>query len=101
MLDGTMESPPEIPLKPRRTMMSPQECEIALGRPNQFEIQPDFPALAPEKFPVPHHTQQVALLPLGSYRDSLRKASQVYRIPISAQELEESSMQHLSSQEEC
>ena len=79
MLDGTTESPPEVPHKSRRTLMSPQECEIARGRPNQLEIQPDSPALAPEQFPGPHHTQQVALLPLGNNRDSVRKVSQVYR----------------------
>ena len=79
LLDRTTESPPEIPHKPRRTPMPPQECEIAQGRPNQLEIQPGSLSLAPKQFPVPHHTRQVALLPSGNYRDSLRKASQVYR----------------------
>ena len=40
--------------------MSPQECEIAHYSPNQLEIMPDSPALAPEQFPVHHHTQQFA-----------------------------------------
>ena len=60
LLDGTTESPPEIPHKSRRTLMSPQKCEIARCSQNQFEIKPDSPALAPEQFPVPHHTRQVA-----------------------------------------
>ena len=47
--------------------MSRQECEIARGSPNQLEIKPDSPALDPEQFPAPHHTQQVASLPLGNY----------------------------------
>ena len=60
MLDGTTESSPEIPHKSRRTLMSPQECKIVRGRTNQLEIKPNSPALAPEEFPVPHHTRQVA-----------------------------------------
>ena len=65
LLDGTTESPQEIPQKSRRTLMSIQECEIHRGSPNQLKIKPYFPALAPELFPVPHQTRQVALLPLG------------------------------------
>ena len=65
LLDGTTESPREIPQKSRRTLMSLQEYEIPRGCPNQLNIKPYFPALAPEQFPVPHQTQQVALLPLG------------------------------------
>ena len=38
LLDGTTESQPEIPHKSRRTLMSPLECEIAWGSPNQLEI---------------------------------------------------------------
>ena len=60
MLHGTTESPPEIPHKSRRTLMSPQECDIVQSSPNQLEIKPDYPALAPEQFPVPHHARQVA-----------------------------------------
>ena len=60
MLHGTTESPPEIPHKSRRTLMSPMECDIARGSPNQLEIKPDSPALAPEQLPVPHPTRQVA-----------------------------------------
>ena len=40
---------------------------------------PDSPVLTPEQFPVPYHTGQVALVPLGNSRDSLRHPSQVYR----------------------
>ena len=36
LLDVSTESPPEIPHKSRRTLMSPQECEISRGRPNQL-----------------------------------------------------------------
>ena len=100
MLVGTTESPPERPQKSRRTLMSPQECEIAQGRKNQLEIKPNSPALAPEQFPVPHHTRQVALLPLCSYRGSLRHTSQVIGTPISAQEIKESSMHPILSQKE-
>ena len=65
LLDGSTESPPEIPQKSRRTLESRQECEIPQGSPNQRKIKPYFPALAPEQFPVPHQTRQVARLPLG------------------------------------
>ena len=37
------------------------------------------PALASEQCPIPHRTGQLAWLPLGNYRDSLRHPSQVYR----------------------
>ena len=60
LLVGSLENPPEHPHKSRGTLMSPQECEVARGSPNQLEIIPDSPALAPEQLPVPHHTQQVA-----------------------------------------
>ena len=60
LLDGTIESPREIPQKSRRTLMSLQEYEIARGSPNQLKIKPYFPALAPEHFPIPHKTRQVA-----------------------------------------
>ena len=55
-LDGITESPPEIPHKSRRALMSLQECEIARDSPGKLEIKPDSPALSPEQFPVPHHT---------------------------------------------
>ena len=64
LLDGTTESPREIPQKSRRTLMSLQEYEIPQRIPNQLKIKPYSPALAPEQFPVPHQTRQVALLPL-------------------------------------
>ena len=78
MLDGTKESPPEVPHKSRRTLMSPQQCEVARCRPNQLEMTTNFPALALEQSPIPHHTGQLAWLPLGNSRDSLRHPSQVY-----------------------
>ena len=53
MLDGTTESPREIPQKSRRTLMSLQEYEIPLGSPNQLKVKPYFTALAPEQLPVP------------------------------------------------
>ena len=37
------------------------------------------PSLASVQCPVPHHTGQLAWLPLGNSRDSLRHPSQVYR----------------------
>ena len=79
MLDRTTDSPAEIPHKPRRTLTSLQESEIALCIPNQFEMMTNFPELASEQCPVPRHTGQLAWLPLGNARDSLRHPSQVYR----------------------
>ena len=79
MLDGTTESPPEVPHKSRRTLMSPQECEIARCSPNQREMMTNSPALASEQCPICHHTGQLAWLPLGNSRHSLRPLSQVYR----------------------
>ena len=79
LLDGTTESCPEIPHKYRRAMMSTQECEIARCSRDQLEMTNNSPALASEQCPVPHHTGQLAFLPLGISRDSLRHPSQVYR----------------------
>ena len=79
LLDGTTEIPPEIPHKSRRTLKSPQECEIARHSPNQLEMMTNSHALALEQCPVPHHTVHLAWLPLGNSRDSLRHPSQVYR----------------------
>ena len=62
MLDGNTESPLEIPHKSRRTLMSPQECEIAWCCQNQLEMTTNSPALASEQCPVPHHTGQLAWL---------------------------------------
>ena len=59
--------------------MSPQECEIARCSPNQLEMMTNSPALASEQCPIPHHTGQLAWLPLGNTRDSLRHPTQVYR----------------------
>ena len=80
--------------------MSPQECEITRCSPNQLEMMTNSPALASEQCPIPNHTGQLAWLPLGNCTDSLRQQSQVYRNTISAQELEESSIQPVSSREE-
>ena len=41
MLHGSTESPPEIPHNSRRTLMSPQECEISRGSPNQTRFSPN------------------------------------------------------------
>ena len=60
LLDRTTESPPEIPHKFRRTLMSLQECEITRYSPNQLEMMSISPALASEKCPVPNHTGQLA-----------------------------------------
>ena len=79
MLDGTTVSPPDVPHKSRRTLMSPQECQIAQCSPNQIEMMTNSPALASEQCPIPHHTGQLACIPLGNSRDSLRNPSQVYR----------------------
>ena len=78
LLYGTLESPPGHPHMSRRTLLSLQACEIARCSRNQLEITPDSSALAPEKFPVSHHTRRMACLPLGNYRYSLRHTSQVY-----------------------
>ena len=56
LLDGTTESPREIPQKSKRTLMTLQEYEIGRGSPNQLNIKPNYTALAPEQFPVPHQT---------------------------------------------
>ena len=79
LLDETTESPPEIPHKSRRTLMSLQECEIPQCIPNQLEMTTNSPALASEQCPIPHDTGQLAWLPLGNSRDSLSHTSQVYR----------------------
>ena len=79
LLDGTKESPPEVPKKSRRTLMSPQECQVVQCSPNQLEMMTNSPALASEQRPIPDHTGRLAWLPLGNSRDSLRHPSQVYR----------------------
>ena len=43
LLDGTKESPPEVPNKSRRTLMSLQECQIARCSPNQLEMMTNSP----------------------------------------------------------
>ena len=79
LLDRTREIPPEVPQKSRRTLMSPQECQIARCIPNQLEMMTNPPVLASEQCPIPDHTGRLAWLPLGNSRDFLRHPSQVYR----------------------
>ena len=79
LLDGTKESPPEVPNKCRRTLMSPQECQYACCSQNQIEMTTDSPALASGQCPIPDHTGRLPFLLLRNYRDSLRHPSQVYR----------------------
>ena len=78
LIDGTTESPPGIPHKCTNTLMSPQEYEIARWSTNQLEMKTNFHALASEQCPIPHDTGQLAWLPLGYSRDSLRHPTQVY-----------------------
>ena len=79
LLDRTTDSPPEVPHKCRRSLMSPQECEIPQCSPNQLEMTTNSTALASEQYLVSHHTGQLSWIPLGNSRDSLRHPSQVYR----------------------
>ena len=79
LLDGTKESPPEVPNKSRRTQMSPQECQIAQCSANQLDMATNSPALASQQCPFPDHKGGLAWLPLVNSRDSLRHTSQVYR----------------------
>ena len=74
-----LQSPPEIPHKSRITPMSPQDSEIARCSPNQLGMTSNSPVLASEQCPLPHHTGQLAWLPMGNPRHSLRHPSQVYR----------------------
>ena len=79
LLNGTTESPREIPDKSRNIRMSLQECDIARCSPNQLQMMTNSPALASEQCPSPHHTGPLAWLPLGNSRESLRHPSQLYR----------------------
>ena len=79
MLDGTKESPPEVPNKSTRKLMSPQEWQIARCSPNQLEMMTNPPVLASEQCPITDHTGRLAWLHLGNSRDFLRHPSQVYR----------------------
>ena len=60
LLDGTKESPPEVLHKSRRTLQSPQACQIARCSPNQLEMTTSSPALASQQCPIPHHTGLLA-----------------------------------------
>ena len=77
-LDGTLESSQEHCHMKRSTLISTQEGKTAQCTPNQFEMKPISPSLAPWRSRVPQHTVQAAWLPLGNYRDSLRHQSQGY-----------------------
>ena len=79
LLDGTKEIPLEVPNKSRRTLMSPQECQVDRCSPNQLEMMTNSPALASEQCPTPEYIARLPWLPLGNSRDSLRHRSQVYR----------------------
>ena len=59
--------------------MSPQECQIDRCSPNQLERRYNSPELASKQCTIFHHTGQLAWLPLGNSRDSLRHPSQDYR----------------------
>ena len=79
LLDGTKESPPEVPNESRRTLMSSKKCQITRCSPNQLDMMTNSPALASEQCPIPDHTGRLAWLPLGNSTDSLTHPSQVYR----------------------
>ena len=78
MIDGTPQSPQADCDKMRRTLLSPKECKIDRCTQSQLEMKPNSPSLTPKLSRVPHHIEQVACLPLGNYRDSLRHHSQIY-----------------------
>ena len=54
LLHGTPESPQEHPHKYRRTLMSPQEREIARCTANQLEMTPNSPAWLQSNLPFGH-----------------------------------------------
>ena len=80
--------------------MSQEECEMAQCSPNQLEMMTSFPALASEQCPIPHHTGQLACLPLATPEIPSDTSLKSIGTPISAQEREESSMHPISSREE-
>ena len=97
MLDGTEENPQDHNHKMRGTLLSPQEIKIVRFSPSQLEMKPISTSLAPQLSRVLHHTEQVASLPLGNYRDSVRHQSQLYMNINFSTQLEESSMHPISS----
>ena len=74
---NTKESPGTL-LQNKMNTDALQECKIARYTPNQLEIKPISHSLAPKLSRVPQNTVQVAWLPWGNYRDSLRHPRQVY-----------------------
>ena len=75
----TTDSPPEIPHKSRKTLMSQQECEISRCSQNQLEMTTNSPALASKQCPIHHQTGQLSWIPLATSRDSLRHSFHIYR----------------------
>ena len=64
LLDGTTESPREVRHKPRRTLMSPQECEIDQCSPNQLEMMKNFPCIGFRAMP---HSPSYRTIGLASF----------------------------------
>ena len=56
---NTRESPGTLSQNEMNTD-APQECKIARCTPNQLEMKPISPSLAPQLSRVPHYTVQVA-----------------------------------------
>ena len=88
MLDGTTESPPEVPHKSRRTLMSPQDCQIAQCSPNQLEMTTNSPALASEQCPISPSYRTIDLASFG-------KLQTFAETPVSS--LQEHQFQHRNS----
>ena len=69
LLDGTLQSPREHPHMSRRTLMSPQECEIALCSPKSTQNYDRFPCIGSRAIPCsPSYTTSG----LTSFRQLLR-----------------------------
>ena len=79
--------------------MSLQECEIAQCSPNQIEMMTNFPALASEQCHVPNHMGQLGGFLWATPEIPLDTRFKSIGTPISAQELEESSMHPISSRQ--
>ena len=58
-----IQSPPEVPHMSRRTLMSPQKCEIARCSPNQLEMKTNSPAFGFRAMP---HTPSYRTFGLAS-----------------------------------
>ena len=101
LLDWITENPQEHCHKTRRTLMSPQEWKIARCTPNQIEVKPIYPALAPQPFP---RSTSYRISGLTCFRNIQRfpeiPASRLEEYQFRVQQLEESSVRPLSSQDE-